>query len=181
MGCMDDGSTEFRWHSIAFAGQVNAHRLLETLYSVPQDKRKVLHLYICDMDPTAKSHTESKMESIHVPLPQLPRIHDRSATDIPDDPIPSLGHSVMGLLELLAPTLETLSLVLFTPPRLPDASSDHDHTGSPPPERDLPLASLSFPNLKELTLRGVCPLPNSSTFAPKLRLVNLDGEDIPDR
>jgi len=166
MACMDDGSTgcalslvsrnvrevsaEFRWYSLAVNGRRPMHRLLMTLMSVPVAKSKVAHLYISDIESFVKGERRHRGDLFGL-------LDDFNSLGIDEG---GVGDSIMLLLRLLRPTLETLSLNIFTRHITSNAGwSTYD-------EEDGEF------------LRGAYELPTSSTFAPNLRLLNLADESL---
>jgi len=212
--CVRETSAEFRWFSIAVAGGRQVQDLHRTLSSVPADKRNIAHLYVSDTErpfgyrrpafqlserasSSDNGGSGSNLPNVtvtegiqsHEPSRQVSTIFNFEIPNFkPRAPTPEqISRSIMELLMLLAPSLETLSLALFRPkvfPSLPRRPNRWERgivyiNCSPPRDKPLlDLSSLSFPQLKELTLRGNHTLPHSSSFAPHLRLLHLADESL---
>ncbi|KZO93840.1 hypothetical protein CALVIDRAFT_600328 [Calocera viscosa TUFC12733] len=187
-------SSDYRWYSIAISGRRQAHYLLKALSALPTNRRNVIHLYISDGDrPSRRTARLGSRDAEYFQLnddDDVDRDREEAVVlynrlvnfddELPferETSIPAVGCSIMELLQLLAPTLQTLSLVLLSRPGGLDPFL-WSLLSDTPLQPDLDLSRLSFPRLTELTLRGVYKLPSSSTLAPALRLLNIADESI---
>ncbi|EJT96928.1 hypothetical protein DACRYDRAFT_102647 [Dacryopinax primogenitus] len=186
MACTDDGTTacalslvshavrevveEFRWFSLAVAGERQVQTLLETLQDVPKDRLKVAHLFVSDLRrPLSYRRREKRMlsllereelseedetflrttmGSLDFSIGSKIVIHLGSIECI-EPPSRTASQYIMWLLRLLAPDLITLSLVVF---------SDQDDAFESTPLRINPSRLTSFP---PLVFCALTPAPSS--------------------
>lgn len=163
LACTDDGSTAralsrvsryvrqvsqpFILQSVAVSGLASLTELADKIESLPQHRRRVRHLFLSDW-------TENQMQQKLVP-----------SDDADMDRYEVERSAIVRVLDLVAPTLESLAFIVSCPF---NSSRLIGH-----------LFSLHFPRLEDLSVHGFYPFPHAQGNMPNLRRLHLSGNRNP--
>ena len=163
LACIDDGSTArslslvsryvrsvvepFLYQSLAVAGLSSMTELLARLKQEPRHKRRVRRLFLSDW-------TRKQVEQRSVP-----------ASDEDMDRYDLEKATIIHLLDLVAPTLQSLTVLVSCP------FNSTQLIGH--------LFSLKFPHLRALTIHGFYPFPHVPDVMPAVECLHLSGNRNP--
>lgn len=161
--CTDDGSTArslslvsryvrevaqpFLLQSVVVAGLASLTELASRIETLPPHRRRVRHLFLSDWTPKQTSQTLVPSEDADMDRYELER------------------STIVRILDLVAPTLESLAFVASCPF---NSSRLIGH-----------VFSLHLPRLEDLSVHGFYPFPHSRANLPSLRRLHLSGNRNP--